>query len=177
MRPALVFALALAALVPARAEPRNPLGALRLEALAVTRQRPLFRPSRRPPPPPHIEAPPPPAPVAEDKPVVFGPPPFDLIGSIVGPRTAYVLLRNHATGKIERMRRGDGSEGWRVGAIGMRKVTLKRDGRTEVLALAAPQAGADASRGIQLAGASTPADGGLPRPEARAIFGGMRRHR
>ena len=171
MKLALGFALMLAALASDRAAARNPLDSLRLETLSATRERPLFRPSRRPPPPLRVEAPRAPAPV--EKVVVFGPPPFDLIGAVIGRRTALVLLRNRTSGKIERLRQGQESEGWTVDAIGLRSVTLTRDGRTQALALTAPQAIADAGTGTEVAvGAPQAGDA----PGLKSILGHMRRH-
>lgn len=122
------------------AGPANPLDGLRLEDLSATRERPLFAPTRRPPPAPSVEAPPPP-PVVEVKAVavVAEPPPFDLVGSVVGAESAFVLLRNKTSSLVVRLRAGEEAEGWRVGEIGLRSVALEREGRHESLALAAPQ--------------------------------------
>ena len=137
MKRALTFAVALLVSGLAGAEPRNPLEALRLEDLSVTRDRPLFAPTRRPPPPPpRVEITPPPP--VEEKAVVLGPPPFDLIGSVIGARESIALLRNKASIEVLRLRPGEEAEGWRVGAIGLRSVALERDGRKESLALTGP---------------------------------------
>jgi hypothetical protein len=78
-RSMLVLVLAAAAIAQARAQSSvqaqtptqatgdlaNPVAALSLDRLSVTRERPLFSPSRRPPPPPPVpiaSAPPPPPP-------------------------------------------------------------------------------------------------------------------
>lgn len=140
MKRVLFMFVTLASVAPAIAAQDNPLDALRLEDLSATRDRPLFTPSRRPPPPAQVEAAPAPAPVVvEDKPIVLGPPPFDLVGSAIGEGMAFALLRNRATSVVVRVRSGDDAEGWRVGAIGLRTVALAREGRSETLALAAPQ--------------------------------------
>ncbi len=139
MRPALCLVLALLPLASASAGARNPLDAVRLEDLTATRERPLFLPTRRSPTPARVEAPPAPAPPPVDKKAVeSAPPPFDLIGAVVGEGTALALLRNRASNKIVRLRLGDEAGGWRVSAVGLRSVLLELDGRTESLAIAAP---------------------------------------
>jgi len=149
MKRALLIVLALAPVAALAAE-GNPLDALKLEDLSATRDRPLFTPSRRPPPPARVEAPPAPEPVAvEEKAVVMGPPPFDLVGSVVGEGNAFALLRNKSTNAVIRVRSGDAAEGWRVGAIGLRTIALAREGRRETLALAAPQ---PVAAGAEIAG-------------------------
>jgi hypothetical protein len=138
----------------ALAGPTNALDALRLEDLSATRERPLFAPTRRPPPPPRVEAEPEPAPVEVKAVAVVEPPPFDLVGAVIGPDKAFALLRNKSTSQVIRLRSGEDAEGWRVGEIGPRSVALERDGRRESLALAAPQPLAGAA---QLAGDEPPA--------------------
>ena len=159
------------------AGPANPLDALRLEDLGVTRARPLFAPTRRPPPPPHVEAAPEPAPVEmKAVAVIAEPPPFDLVGSVIGRGTAFALLRNKTTNEVRRLRPGEDDEGWRVGEIGLRTVALERDGRHESLALAAPQ---PMATGAEVAGEPAPADPNgdpppPPPPGVKAPFIGLR---
>ncbi len=137
MSRSLFLALALSA-TAAAAAPRNPLDAVRLEDLSATRARPLFAPTRRPPPPPAtpISAPPPP-PVA----AAPDPPPFELIGAVVGTHESFAVMRRRGSEKAARYRLGEVADGWRVGAVGFRSVTLERDGRMQSLALAAPAIG------------------------------------
>ena len=167
--PWLVSALLLFA--PARAETPapattvgNPLDNVRLEDLRATRERPLFSPSRRPPPPPaaRVEAPPPPAPPIEEKAAAIEPPPFDLVGAVVGEGVSYALLRNRTTSKVTRFRPGEDAEGWRVGVVSLRSVALERDGRKESLALAGPPATPQGDPGAEVAG--EPPDDGAPAP-------------
>jgi general secretion pathway protein N len=135
MRRVIVLLAALLALAPVRAQTRNPLDGLRLEALTATRERPLFRPTRRPWPPAAVATPAPaPAPIAESV-VAQGPPPYDLVGAVVGQNTAVALLRSRATNEILRLHMGDETEGWRVARIGLRTVELTRDGRMQSLVL------------------------------------------
>ena len=144
----LLFALAFVSVAPAFAQEApapsaptsvasNPLESIKLQDLTETRDRPLFSPSRRPPPPP-VEAPPPPAPVvAEVKPPANEPPPFDLVGVVVGGDVRFVLLARHGGG-VSRLREGDERDGWRVGDISIRSVKVERDGREQSIALAGP---------------------------------------
>jgi general secretion pathway protein N len=160
MRRAFWLLMALLALPSARAEPRNPLEALRLEDLTATRERPLFRPSRRPPAPPPVVAPAP-EPTVEPRPVVQEPPPFELVGAVVGKATAIALLRDKTTNEIVRLRTGEEAEGWRVGTIGARSVALERDGQARSLALSAPSS---SPTGPQIAGEAEPAEAVVVRP-------------
>lgn len=135
---ALLFLLALAPLAPVLAAEGNPLDALHLDDLSATRDRPLFAPSRRPPPPARVEAAPAPEPApVEEKTIVQEPPPFELVGAVVGKSVAFALLRNRTTAKVVRVRSGDDAEGWQVGEIGLRTVALAREGRNETLSLTA----------------------------------------
>ena len=155
------------------AEPRNPLDTLRLEDLSATRERPLFVASRRAPPPMRAETPPPPPPPVEEKAVVLGPPPFDLIGAVVGKRESIALLRNKTTSEVLRLRPGENAEGWRVGAVGLRSVALERDGRKEALALAGPPTD---PAGPEVAGEPQPAESAAapPSPDMKHFSRHMR---
>ncbi len=176
MRRVLALAVALAATTQVFAEsappgPRNPLAALQLETLAATRDRPLFSPTRRPPPPPVEVAAPAPAPSTEPvlaKPTEPEPPPFDLVGVVVGEVNSYVLLRNRTSNEVVRLRQGDAQDGWRVGQVSLRSAVLERDGRIEQLAIAPPAAtGAQALP--QLAGPAPTFGAGDPPPTVDAI--------
>ncbi|MGD0719789.1 MAG: hypothetical protein ABR970_01915 [Roseiarcus sp.] len=178
MRRAFCLVLALLPLEPVGADAQNPLDTLRLEDLTATRDRPLFAPTRRPPPasPVRVEAPTPEAPTPGEEVVALAPPPFDLIGAVVGKGKAFALLRNRATNKVVRLRPGDDAEGWRVGAIGVRSVALERDGREESLALAAPQPVAATA---EVAGEPGHAESVAAPPAAglKRVVGWMRRDR
>ena len=137
MRRRAVVCWLLLAFGPAHADPRDPLDAVRLEDLSATRERPLFRPSRRPPLPVPAGVPTPASAPVVIAPAALEPPPFDLVGSVVGKHDAIVLLRNRAKGEVVRLHTGEEAEGWRAVSIGLRSVTLERDGREETLALTA----------------------------------------
>lgn len=175
MRRMMGLLAALLTIAPVGAEPRNPLDALPLDALTATRERPLFRPTRRPPAPVPVVAPAPESPPDAASVAVTAPPPFDLVGAVVGRDTAIALLRNRTTNQILRLRPGDDAEGWRVATIGSRTVALERDGRTQSLALlATPPPPADA----QVAGEPQPAESAAAPPvEAKRIAGRTRPER
>ncbi len=148
MRRVLALSVALAATPQVHAEsaspdPRNPLAALQLETLGATRDRPLFSPTRRPAPPPAEVVAPAPAPSTEPalaKPTEPEPPPFELVGVVVGEVNSYVLLRNRASHEVVRLRQGEAQDGWRVGQVSLRAAVLERDGRIEQLAISPPAA-------------------------------------
>ena len=123
---------------PARSELSNPVAKLRLEDMRITRERPLFSPTRRPPQPVEAIAPvTPPAPV-QAKEEVAAPPPFDLVGSVVGASASYVLLLNRETHEMARLSQGGEAAGWKVGIVSQRSVVLERDGRRVTLSFAQP---------------------------------------
>jgi len=102
----------------------NPLAAQPLDALAATRDRPLFSPTRRPPPPPPqiVAAPPPPPPPPE-------PPSVLLVGVVMDGEEAKALVRFTTVNKVIHAKIGDDIEGWKVAQIEGRKLVLSLDGR------------------------------------------------
>jgi general secretion pathway protein N len=136
MKRGVYFGLALLALGNAKAEPSNPLDALRLQSLVVTRERPLFTPSRRAhlSLPSDVQAPSLP-PQVDVKVVSFDPPPLDLIGTVVGEGLSYALIRNRGNAIVVRVRPGDEAEGWQVRTIRVRSISLQREGRENALEL------------------------------------------
>ena len=125
---------------PARAAPLvragNPLWAVPLSSLTVTRERPIFSSSRRPPPPPVAAAP-----VVQARPAPPPPPPreperprLSLVGTVGGEQGIAVFV-DQATQAIVRLRTGEGHDGWVLRAVGGREVTLQNDRNTAVLTL------------------------------------------
>jgi len=118
----------------------NPLWAIPLSALAATRSRPLFTPSRRPPAPIVANAPavapvspPPPPPVPEH-------PNLTLIGTVAGGSESVAVFIDNATHEAVRLRTGEGHMGWILQSVGPRAVTLQKNDRTETLELPKPTA-------------------------------------
>lgn len=102
----------------------NPAAVASLDRLAMTRERPLFRPDRRPlaAPPVRADVPPPPVPPAP-------PPQVSLSGVIVDERGARALLRSDPSGKVAPARLGDDIGGWRVTEIEDQYVVMSLDDR------------------------------------------------
>ena len=101
-----------ASLPPAGAPPAmnlggNPLWAVPLTSLAVTRSRPIFSPSRRPPPerdvaPYQLQSAPPTR------------PPFSLVGAIVADKDSIAILMDENAKAVVRLRQGESHLGWTV---------------------------------------------------------------
>jgi hypothetical protein len=117
----------------------NPLWALPLKQLSITRDRPVFSPSRRPPPaatptylaPVAVRAPPP-------KPKEPEKPPITLLGTILGTTESIGIFLNPATRDIVRLRLGEDHEGWALRSVKTREVTLVKDRERVVLELPPP---------------------------------------
>lgn len=113
----------------------NPLWSIPLSVLSATRQRPIFSASRRPPPQavagpvPQVIVPPPPPPAEPERLTLA------LIGAVVGDNDAIAVFLDRTNQKIMRLRQGDSHAGWLLSSVQGREVTLKKDDRTEVLAL------------------------------------------
>jgi general secretion pathway protein N len=116
----------------------NPLWAVPLSSLTLTRERPIFSASRRPPAPPAAAAPvvatrppPPPPPREPDRPRL------SLVGTVGGEQGIAVFV-DQGTQAIVRLRTGEGHDGWVLRAVGGREVTLQNDRNTAVLTLPRP---------------------------------------
>jgi len=136
----------------------NPLWALPLNQLSITRERPIFSPSRRPPPP---ATPTYVAPVAvrtPQKPKEPERPSITLLGTILGTSESIGIFLNPATRDIVRLRLGEDHEGWALRSVKTREVTLVKDRERVVLELPPP--------GDQAAAADTPPES--PRASAPA---------
>ncbi len=112
----------------------NPLWAIPLEALAHTRDRPLFSPSRRPATLAVIA----PLPPASAPPVAKGPdhPRISLIGTIVGDTRQVAVFLDAEAHAVIRLRAGEQHGGWTLRRIGRREVTLDKANEAAALALA-----------------------------------------
>jgi hypothetical protein len=118
----------------------NPLWAVPLSSLTVTRERPLFSASRRPPAPPVVVQPvvqarpvqPPPRPRAPE------PPRLSLVGTVAGDQGIAVFV-DQTTQTIVRLRTGEGHDGWVLRTVGGREVTLQNEHETAVLSLPRPE--------------------------------------
>jgi general secretion pathway protein N len=120
----------------------NPLWAIPLGSLSVTRERPLFTPSRRPSAPAAVA----PAPVVQPRiavrPVEPEHPSLTLIGTVVGETEAIGVFLDQATHNFVRLKAGEGHAGWILRSVKAREATLEKDRKTETLRLPAPGTGA-----------------------------------
>jgi general secretion pathway protein N len=127
----------------------NPLWAVPLSVLTVTRERPIFSPSRRPQPDvvaPAVAQIRAPAPQKAGEPER---PPLALVGAAVGGDDAIAVLLDRTNQKVVRLRQGESYAGWLLSAVLQRQVTFKKADRTEVLALGPAGApGAPAAPGM-----------------------------
>jgi hypothetical protein len=122
----------------------NPLWELPLEGLSVTRERPIFSPSRRPPPPPPTYV----APVAvrqPAKPPEPEHPAVSLVGTVIGTDVQIGVFLEKATNKVIRLRLGDEHEGWVLRQVKAREVTMVKDAE-QILMLDPPPGDAPAVR-------------------------------
>ena len=110
----------------------NPLWSTPLESLAATRGRPLFTQGRRPPP----------LAVAPTTKNVFDaaptPPPFSLVGTVVGDDEKFAVLQETGSRNILRLKVGASAAGWDVADVAPRSVTLKRGPQSVTLELPKP---------------------------------------
>jgi hypothetical protein len=121
----------------------NPLWATPIEALAATRDRPLFSPTRRPPAAvftPAAAAPPRAEPIEPER------PPLQLIGTVAGDTTAIAVFLDQTTKGTIRLLGGQSQYGWVLGAVHRKEVVLQKNGAVVSLPLssaaAAPTAAA-----------------------------------
>jgi hypothetical protein len=118
--------------------PGNPLWALPVKQLSMTRDRPIFSPSRRPPPaatPTYV------APVAVrplPKPAEPERPSITLLGTIVSGAEGIGVFIEPATQNIMRLRVGEDHQGWILRSVKTRDVTFVKDREKVVLELPPP---------------------------------------
>jgi general secretion pathway protein N len=120
---------------PPASQAGNPLWAVPLSSLTVTRERPLFSASRRPPTPPvaarpvvQVRTAPPPSRREPQRPQL------SLVGTVAGAEGIAVFI-DQSNQSVVRLRTGEGHDGWVLRAVGPREVTLQNDRDTAVLAL------------------------------------------
>ena len=122
---------------PARPLSANPLWAIPLSQLPVTRDRPIFSPSRRPPPPAEVTA----------EPVFVKPPPrkkeveppqLALVGTIASGEEGFGIFLDQSTKAALRLKVGDDYQGWKLSVIQGREVTMEKDQQAAELTLPEP---------------------------------------
>jgi general secretion pathway protein N len=165
--------------VPGVRGPRgNPLWGISLKSLSVTRERPLFVPSRRPPAPPAVAGPPAAMPVKAAPPPEPDQPHLSLVGAIAGEHEGIGIFVDERTRDIVRLKTGENHLGWVLTSVKGREATLSKDRETIQLSLPAPTdtgtAGPPAMPGMPL-GMNRPGmlpPGAGPRPNTN--HGGIR---
>ena len=115
----------------------NVVLAVPLSKLSMTRDRPIFSPSRRPPPPPAM-MPVIARPVERAKPAEPENPPLVLVGTVVGEDSGIAVLVEQATENVVKLRVNESHQGWTLRSIQGREVTFQNDRKSSVLALAPP---------------------------------------
>jgi general secretion pathway protein N len=140
----------------------NPLWTMPVKQLSMTRDRPLFSPSRRPPPPPQA---PYVAPVAVRQPVKPAEPEkpaVSLLGTIIGSGAddRIGVFLETGTQSIVRLRVGEDHQGWVLRLIKAREVTLVKD-REQAVTLELPAPGDAPPPGLGFGG-GMPIAGAMP---------------
>lgn len=125
----------------------NPLWATPFAALSMTSERPIFSASRRPPPPPAIS-------VSASKalPMPPSPPPVELrlvlVGTVVGSDQSVGIFVDETSKATLRLKLDEDYQGWRLGSVNRREVTMVRGELTETLKFPKPGEGSPATRPV-----------------------------
>ena len=128
-----------AAPVPAveRTLSANPLWAMPLSQFNVTRERPIFSPSRRPPAPvvaPTVA----PTRVAVPKPKEPERPQLTLVGTIAGDDEGFGIFLDQTNKAVIRLKVGETIQGWKLRSVQGRETTMEKDQLLVTLALPQP---------------------------------------
>ena len=114
----------------------NPLWAMPVKQFSITRERPIFLPSRRPPASPSSA-------VTVAK-VVVPPrkeperPQLSLVGTIAGDDDKFGIFVDQATKAVLRLRVGEEFHGWKLQSVRGREVAFQKDQQSFVVALPQP---------------------------------------
>ncbi len=115
-----------------------------LSKLSMTRDRPIFSPSRRPPP---LPAPPVVAKQVEPtKPAEPDQPPLILVGTVASGDSGIAVFVEQSTENTVRLRVNESHQGWTLRSIQGREVTLLKDRKSSVLALSPPGGNSEPAR-------------------------------
>jgi general secretion pathway protein N len=120
-----------------RALSANPLWAMPIKQFSVTRERPIFLPSRRPPAPP-------PSTVTVAK-VIVPPKPkepeqpqLSLVGTIVSDEDKFGIFVDQATKAVLRLRVGEDFQGWKLQSVKGREAAFQKNQQSFVVSLPQP---------------------------------------
>jgi general secretion pathway protein N len=115
----------------------NPLWGMPVKQFNVTRERPIFLPSRRPPAPPpsaitvaKVAAPP--------KPKEPEQPHLSLVGTISGDDVKFGIFIDQATNAVVRLKEGEDFQGWQLRSVQGRGVALQKNQQSFVVSLPQP---------------------------------------
>lgn len=116
----------------------NPLWAVPLGALAQTRARPIFSPSRRPPSPPVVAAAPPPAPKAPPPPREPDRLKLTLLGTVIGTSERIGVFFDETAKEVIRIRAGASHDGWSLSSVERRAASFEKNRQETTLTLPPP---------------------------------------
>jgi general secretion pathway protein N len=122
----------------------NPLWAIPLTHLPVTRDRPIFSSSRRPPPPAVAPAAVPKV-AAVPKPSEPERPQLSLLGTIASNDEGFGIFLDQSTKAVLRLKVDEDYRAWKLRSIQGREATLEKDQQVVTLALPQPGVGQAAS--------------------------------
>ena len=115
----------------------NPLWGTSVKQFSVTRERPIFLPSRRPPAPPpsaitvaKVAAPP--------KPKEPEQPQLSLVGTISGDDAKFGIFIDQATNAVVRLKLGEDFQGWQLRSVQGRGVAFEKNQQSFVVSLPQP---------------------------------------
>jgi hypothetical protein len=116
----------------------NPLWAMPLAQFPVTRERPIFSPSRRPPPA-AVSPVATPRTIAVPKPKEPERPQLALVGTIAGDEEGFGIFLDLANKAVIRLRVGEEFQGWKLQSVQGRETAMEKD--RQVVTLVLPQPG------------------------------------
>ena len=119
----------------------KPLWAMPLAQFPVTRDRPIFSPSRRPPPTTAVAPAVPPKMVAIPKPREPERPQLTLVGTIASDEEGFGIFLDQSTKAVLRLKVGEDFQGWKLRTVQGREAALEKDQRVVTLALPQPGVG------------------------------------
>jgi hypothetical protein len=115
----------------------NPLWGMPMKQFSVTRERPIFLPSRRPPAPPpsaitvaKVASPP--------KPKEPEQPQLSLVGTISGDDAKFGIFIDQATNAVVRLKLGEDFQGWQLRSVQGRGVAFEKNQQSFVVSLPQP---------------------------------------
>jgi len=137
----------------------NPLWAMPLSQFTVTRERPIFSPSRRPPPPvvaPIVA----PTKIAVPKPREPERPQLTLVGTIAGDEEGFGIFLDQTNKAVIRLKVGEQFQGWKLRSVQGRETIMEKDQQVVTLALPQPGLATPSQTEIRPEGTSVGSDNG-----------------